>query len=375
MAPAVIHRGFQQDGGPRGQDATDQEQALETQPRIAQQGSRAAPRAPRQGRQADQTEAERERRRGDREPAGYVLRRQRLAAAVEVMSAEQLGHIEGVVSRVRERFREMADRIAPQIGEEGVQRQGARRREHAARAQDAPPRRAVGGPEEVAEAQRQHGGAEQEAHGPYVGQHPDAGAAQQEGGPRAAAEGPVREQQRQHEQAEEGQVLGVEEGVRVQARVQQEQAQRRQRQPPAAVQAEGQRGRAQAAGQKEQMRQQVAQEVDGAAVLQAQRALRPQQRRFHRDPVHAILVAQQLVVAAPDVIQSELRGTALHALVCMHAVIVQHRHPREQEERAGQPRAARRRPVRDGAQRSGCPRITRRNIMEAGHAVRGVIPV
>ena len=128
------------------------------------------------------------------------------------------------------------------------------------------------------------------------------------------------------------------------------------------------------AGQKEQMRQQVAQQIDGAAVLQVQRALRPPQRSFHGHAVHAIFVAQQRVAAAPDVIQYDLRGTALIDLVRGHAVIVQHGYPREEEERADQPRATRRRRAGYRPQGSGA-RVARRNVTEAGHAFRDVSPV
>lgn len=48
-----------------------------------------------------------------------------------------------------------------------------------------------------------------------------------------------------------------------------EQSQSAQRRRATAMQAEGQAGAAQAGGQKEKMRQEMAPEIDGAAVLQA----------------------------------------------------------------------------------------------------------
>ena len=160
---------------------------------------------------------------------------------------------------------------------------------------------------------------------------PDARAAQRESRPRAAAEGPVREQQRQQEQAEEGQSLELKKECAYSRGCSRKQAQRAQRQALPTVQAQGQGRGAQAAGQKEQMRQRAAQQMDRAAVLQAQQALRPQQRHFHGHAVHALFVTQQRVAMA-----------ALFVLVYAYAVIVQHRHAGEEEERADQPRAARR---------------------------------
>ena len=85
----------------------------------------------------------------------------------------------------------------------------------------AKPRRRKKG--QVQRAQGEHGGEEDDAHDAEVDEQAHAHAAQQESAQRVPTESAMREIERDHEHGEEGDVLGVEEGVRVDARMQQEQ--------------------------------------------------------------------------------------------------------------------------------------------------------
>ena len=97
-----------------------------------------------------------------------------------------------------------------------------------------PPPLMFTGERQIQRAQGEHGGEEHDAHDAQVDEQAHNRAAEQERGQRLPPEGAVREPERNHEHDEEGHILGVEEGVRVDARMQQEQHHGQKRQRPAA---------------------------------------------------------------------------------------------------------------------------------------------
>ena len=187
--------------------------------------------------------------------------------------------------------------------------------------------------------QPQHRREQQGAHHAQVDQHPHAGAQQHEGTGGAAPERPLGEAQAHHEEGGERRVLGVEERVRVEPRVQREGGQREQRRPQAAKQPAGQQRRGRSAGEEGEVREQVPREVDVAAVHLPQRALDHRQRRLEGGAV----VPQPIKVWQPPVPERRIvpkreihRGMAqialIHGIVRRDAVVIMDRDPQHSQQ-------------------------------------------
>ena len=286
LAPAVVERGLQQDGGRRRRQATGQEQEVETHRRVAQNRAGMNPRAVERAQGAEAAQQQREGRRGAGEPNGNIGGGHVHTECAPAEPIDDALFREG--GGGADRLQEAARGIPPEIGPRAVRRQCTGDGEQPARHQNTHPRGAIGGVRPIAGPQAQHGREEQEAAHADVGEqaHPDA--AQRERRDRIVAAGPMREAQRRHEQAEKGNVLGIEKGMRVQAGMQQKQTQGQQRPAFAPEPAEGQPGATKSPEQEKRMGQPVAQEMDAAAVLRPQETLRRQERQFEGHAVRTV---------------------------------------------------------------------------------------
>ena len=337
MAPAVIERRVQRNREPYGQNAAGQQQALEAEPRIAQNGTGPHQTATHQRNDAETSEQERVRGRRDREPNGHVVRGH--VVCTDGLALKLIDRIEAPARQALKREAEPLEGIAPEIGPGRVQRQRGGRREQAGRPQDASPGRRRRRADQIAGPQNQDGPEQQRARKPDIGEHARARAGQQEGAGGLRAERPVQQEQRQHEQAEERHVLGVEEGMRVQAGMQDEQAQRAEGQPSVARQMQRQLRAAPAAQHEEQVARQMAAEQNVAAVFQPQQTLDRQQEQLEGDAVRSIPMRQELVTAPQRVVRGDEGDIPLQRLIYGRAVVVQQANPCERQEEARQARA------------------------------------
>ncbi len=194
-------------------------------------------------------------------------------------------------------------------------------------------------PPQIQRAQRQHGGEEDDAHDAEVDEQAHAHAAEQEGGERVAAEGAMHEVQRDHEHGEERDVLPIEEGIRVEAGMEQEQRRGHERQRPAAEHAQDKQVAEHPADEEEQVREDVPAEKDVRLVAQAEDVFEDEsERRLEGCAVVAAFGIVQLpegALAVPcEVVQRRVPDHALGPRVRPNAVVVEHERANEQGERA-----------------------------------------
>ena len=217
-------------------------------------------------------------------------------------------------------------------------------------------------PPQIQRAQGEHGGEEDDAHDAEVDEQPHAHAAEQERAQRVAPEGAVGEPERDHERGEEGDVLRVEERVRVDAGMQQEQEHGDDGERSAAEQTQGEQVAEDAAREEGQVREQMPDEVEVPAVIQTGDAFEERERRLERDAVVAVGGVTQLLegaLAVPrEVVQRGVPDRALVRLVRPDAVVVQRERGRQREEHAHE----RQRPVGgDRLQKGDPPHTYQRN--------------
>ena len=200
------------------------------------------------------------------------------------------------------------------------------------------------GERQVQRAQSQHGGEEHDPHDAEVDEQADPHTAEQEGPQRLPPEGAMDEVEGDHEGGEEGDVLRVEEGVRVDARVQQEQRHRHERQQPVAEQPQREQVAADAARQEKQVREEVSGEMNPPAVLdrthphaKAGDAFDERQRRLENRAIPPVRGAPQLVegaLAVPqEVVERRVPDVALGGRVPPEVVVVERERAHAQEER------------------------------------------
>ena len=150
---------------------------------------------------------------------------------------------------------------------------------------------------------------------------------------------PVNQPQTAQEGHQEGNVLGVEKRVGIQPGMEDEEAEGQQGQPAAAEQPGGQPGRAPTAGQKAQVGEQMAAQVDGAAVGETQQPLNQHQRHFEDNTVVAVgeeTGGAQGLGVAQRIGDCRLDNSALICLVPRHPVIVKDGHTHYGQDRQGQ---------------------------------------
>ena len=190
------------------------------------------------------------------------------------------------------------------------------------------------GERQVQRAQGEHGGEQHDAHDAQVDEQADPDSTEQEGPQRLPPEGAVREIERDHESDEEGNVFRVEEGVRVDARMQQEQHQGDERQQPVAEHAQHEQIAEDAADQEKQ----VGEEVPVPVIFQTGDALDEGERRLERRAVIAIsgnaLLVEGALAVPQHVVDRRIPDRALVSFILADAVVVEHERGHEQEERA-----------------------------------------
>ena len=194
-------------------------------------------------------------------------------------------------------------------------------------------------PPQIQRAQRQHGGEQDDAHDAEVDEQAHAHAAEDESAQRVAPESAVDEVERDHEHREEGDVLRIEEGVRVDARMEQEQHRGDERQRPAPEHAQDEQVAEDAADEEEQMREEVPAEKDVTAVLQADDAFQQKdERRLEGRAVVPVRGNEQLpegaLAVSREVVQRHVPDHALGLRVHPGAVVFERECAGEQEERA-----------------------------------------
>ncbi len=175
---------------------------------------------------------------------------------------------------------------------------------------------------------------------PQVDGQPHTQATQGESAQRVLPAGPVGERQRHHDQHQEGNVLRVKERMGVEPGMEEKKQQGDQGQQAAAVQPEDEPAATHAAGHKDQVGQQMAQEEDVPAVVQAQRLLKQQHRQLKGHAVEAIVafVGGDLGSRTQDIGEGSAGRAALGKLIRSDAVVVQHHHPDAGEQQASHQR-------------------------------------
>ena len=131
------------------------------------------------------------------------------------------------------------------------------------------------------------------------------------------------QEQRHHEHRRERDVLGVEERVRIQPRMQHEDEQRERRQQPAAEQPVGQQVAEQAAGEEEEMRQEMPNKMDMAYVLKRENMLGEVERNLERNAVMPDPIGEQPLGSAQSIVGSIPTESSLISFVRGHAVVVE----------------------------------------------------
>ena len=255
---------------------------------------------------------------------------------------KQVGNDGRVPEQHGESLDERADRVSPERRMRAVQREQAGQGERRAGRQDALPRRPSGRLPEVGRPQRQHGGQQRRPRQPDAGQRPGRRPANGERPDGVPLHRPVEQAQRDHEQAQERQILGVEERVRVQPGMQHEQRQGEERQPPVVEQPARQQVTGQPRRQEQQVGQEVAHQVDAAAVAESQGALQRlhgQERALEGDAVETVMSIRKSA-ASQDVTKLSDGGGPAGRLVHRHAVVVEHDDADGQQQAAGGQRAA-----------------------------------
>ena len=210
------------------------------------------------------------------------------------------------------------------------------------------------GQRQVQQAQGEHGGEEQQPHDAEVDEQAHPRPAKQEGPQRLPPEGAVDEVQRDHERDEEGNVLRVEERVRVDARMQQEQDHGDERQQPVVEEPKREDVAGRSAGDEEQMDEQVPAKQEIPVVAQVEDALDQHERRLEGRAVEAagiILHPVENPLAIPrEVVERRLPDPALRRPIQAQVVIVKRERARDQEGSA-----------RDGGHPVGADRLTERS--------------
>ena len=219
VAPSVVEVGADDDDGKDGQHEAGGEQADEAQVGVAECVPGTDPQGADQGSRAGEAEQEDHRGRGDGDPDGDVVGRN-LRPAHHLALEERS---EGVgVSGQDGHGHEELEGVAPEPGGCGVEGQGARGREGEPGVADAPALPVFRRLEQVAGPQGQDCGEQQDAHDAEVGEQAHARAAEDEGAEGVPAEGPVDQVEGDHEHDEEGDVLGVDEGMAVEPGMEEE---------------------------------------------------------------------------------------------------------------------------------------------------------
>ena len=173
----------------------------------------------------------------------------------------------------RPRIDQPGERAWPEGGERRVQGQRERERERERAQQRASSLFRAGGEPGVEQARQENARDEDGSHNAEIHQNAGRRAEQRELPDASSPERAVREKERDGEHNEERDVFAVEERVRVQTRMQQEEQRGQQRERATAEEPQGEQVDEESAGEKEQMRQQMPAEVDRPAVLQLQRLL------------------------------------------------------------------------------------------------------
>ena len=134
------------------------------------------------------------------------------------------------------------------------------------------------------------------------------------------------------EHAEKRQVLGVDEGMGVEARGQQEQQHGEQREQPVVKKPRRQQVAKETADYEEQVRQEMTPEMDVPRVFQPQNPLCQQkQRQLKGNAVKSIMGLQQGFVAMQDIAGGVDDQVALIGFIACGAVVIQNGKSRKQE--------------------------------------------
>ena len=227
--------------------------------------------------------------------------------------------------------------VSPERRHGDVVRKRRNQSEQPARGDNAPPLGPFPRPHKVADARRQQHGRKHGAHHAQIGQQPRGQPAERERARRGLLERPVTEQQANHEQACERRILGVEERMRVDAGMQQKDDQREQRQTAAPEHSPSQQIGGETASDEEQVGEQVAAQIQAAAVVERENAFDELQRQLECGAVVAGAVVRQGVegvVVARQVTQVHLGDPLIVLRIGKHAVIVHHQDADEQRYRA-----------------------------------------
>ena len=348
LPPAVVEVGVQRHDGRGRQRQAGEQQPLEAQPGVAQHVAGAGGALPYDRGGAGEGQQEGRRRRGDRHPRGQVLGWNRRPA--HDLALKEGGRVSRMPSQRLERVDD-GERVAPEPGGDGVARPRGGQHEGGRGDQRAAAPGPVAGLQQVQRPQPRNRREQRQPHDAQVDQHADARAAQRERRRGVPAEGALHQPQRDHEHRQERDVLGIEERVPVQPGMEQVEQQGEQGQPSVGEHPVRQQPAEEPAGEEEQVGQQVAEEMDGAAVGEAQQTLRQEQRRFERDAV--VPVVAQVVSIGQWTVTQHVAGrldppAARRGLVIRHSVVVEDGHAdrrehRQHDQRRRGRRAARRR--------------------------------
>ena len=144
----------------------------------------------------------------------------------------------------------------------------------------------------------------------------------------------MRQPKADHQQAEERHVLGVEEGLRVDARMQQEEQQGKERQQTAAEQSVGQQIAGIAGDHEEQVRQQVASQIEAAALARPKSLFEQRKRHLQDRPVQSVPRVLKLIepALASEIPQRRFADGALIGRVDPNAVVVCHGNGKQQRQ-------------------------------------------
>ena len=336
VPPAVVNIAEPKRDDDDRQQSARREQQREPPRSVAEHRARASgqPHATRDA--AEQREQDHHRRRGDGHPHWNIREWSRVRT--DHLAEEQRADHVRMVRHQAEPLREPFKRIAPQIGQPGKETGRAEHQQRPGGGQNGRPF-APSRPQEIRtprhgdqrhqqQGRRPNGAGDAQPRAERgEGANPSAAPART---PPARPQCPVRQQQRDHDHAEERHVLAVEEGVRVEPGVAEEEQHRKQRQRAAAEQAARQQIASERADQKEAVAQDVTGQEDVPFVGQSQSPLGGQQGDLERRPVIAQVVAQEPRVLAEHVVDRELADAVLRQLVVREPVVARGHHAERQ---------------------------------------------
>ena len=134
----------------------------------------------------------------------------------------------------------------------------------------------------------------------------------------------MNQQQGNHKHTKERNILAVEEGMGIEAGVQQEQQHSEQGEQAVVEQAHGQQVTADPAQQEEQVGQEMTAEIDGTGIFQSQDPLDQQQGEFEYSTVRSVPILHKVIIFSRDVVGVQDSDVTLYGLVPRYAVVIEY---------------------------------------------------